>query len=215
MLQRPWMIALLAAGAVLLLALAAAWLSPAPPRGGAAPWDVQLQGNQVQAFGLRLPGTTLAQVQARYGPDLVLALVERRQQPLALEGFVERVDAGGVLGRLVLVFDATPAQLQAWRVASPRHARAGADTLRHELADGDRRSAAGAALLKIVFLPQARLSPQSIEQRFGAAPLREALPEGGERWVWPDRGLQWQRDGDGRAVLEVQAPQAFRTAPPS
>ncbi len=212
------MLALLAAVLVLAAAALATRLAgPGPVAASPAPWQIEHADGRLQAFGLQLPGTTLAQLELRFGSNLVLALVERRGRADSLEAYVERHDAGGVLGRLVLELQADAAQLQRWREASPRQQRGGADTLRHELAAADRAAAQTLPVQRIVFIVQSRLAPEVIEQRFGRPSEREPLPEGAEgaeRWRWQPSGVELLRAADGAVVLSYPAP-GIRTAPPS
>ena len=72
-----------------------------------APWQIERgpQG-ELRAFGLRLPGSTLADAVQRWGDDLQVALIASRGQPLALEAYTERWSGGGITGKLVLATDA-------------------------------------------------------------------------------------------------------------
>lgn len=196
------------AGVAVLVAAALATRLAGPGAGPAspAPWQLERVEGRLQAFGLQLPGTTLAQLELRFGSNLVLALVERRGRADSLEAYVERHDAGGVLGRLVFELQADAAQLQRWREASPRQQRGGADTLRHELAASDRSAAQTLAVQRIVFIVQSRLAPEAIEQRFGPPSERQPLPGGVECWHWQRTGVELLRSADGAVVLSYPAP---------
>lgn len=215
----PFVVALAAGLLSLLIAFApAVWrlFQPQPPAGAAAPlqgapWQVALPApGRSRVFGLELPGSTLAQARQRWGDDLQLALIAGGDGALALEGYVERFEAAGVGGRLLLAFDAETdaAALAGWRdrlqgVPQPSGGR------RHGLT-GPALDALGAtALVGLGFIPAAQLDAEVLTARFGAPAERIATGDRLEHWLYPALGLAVVLDAHGRDVLQYTAPADF------
>lgn len=220
-LRSPFVWALLAGVAVIAASFVpVAWqmlnpppaTAPAVQRGGLpAPWEIEADGQGgLRAFGLRLPGSTLADARALWGDELQVAVIARRGQPAALEAYTERYTGGGVQGKLVLASDAAPDAVQRWQDRSPKREPIDAQALRWQLHRDDRVDALRAGVAGLSFLPANRLDAAALQARFG--PPGEALAGDGatRHWLYPDRGLAiaWDEDS-GRAVLQLVAPADF------
>lgn len=184
---------------------------PAVPAGGlAAPWEITRPApSTVQAFGLRMPGTRLADARARWGDELQLALVESSGRGLALEAYVERWSGGGLTGRLVLAAEASARDREAWRERSPRREVLEGGARRWALAADHLPAALASPVVGLSFLPGSRVDAAVLQQRLGTAPERLLQPPL-EHWLYADRGLAVALDASrGRAVLQVTAPADF------
>ncbi len=209
----PLRIALAAGGVSILVAFAPVLWHMAVPRPAPAPqgtpWQIDRHAPaRSQVFGLDLPGSTLAVARARWGEDLVVALIDDRTGPLSLEAYLERFDAGGVTGRLVLSFDADPGAAARWRDRlSPAPTSSGAS--RHGLDGAALAEGAGAPLVGVSFVPAAQLDAATVRARFGEPAQR--LDEGDRRqhWLYPALGLAVMLDDDGRDLLQYVAPADF------
>lgn len=174
-----------------------------------APWQVQLPGpGQARVFGLSLPGSTLAQARQRWGDGLSLALMAERNGSVALEGYVERFEAGGVSGRLLLAFDAPAELLAGWRDRLPGTPIASGGR-RHALTQAAMDALAASALVGLSFIPAAQLDAQVLGARFGAPAERIASGDRLEHWLYPTLGLAVVLDAKGRDVLQYVAPADF------
>ena len=169
------------------------------------PWQIERgEQGELRAFGLRLPGSTLADAAARWGDDLQVAVIESRTQGAALEAYVERWQGGGVSGRLVLATDAEPAAVQRWRGQAVKRETIDGNAQRWELAPDDRREALRSAIAGLSFLPANRLDPATLDARFGAPAERVQTPDGVSHALYPDRGLAIAWDPAlGKAVLQL------------
>ena len=215
---RPLFVALLAGVAVIVAAFVPVlWqmlrpAPPAPPPSRAvlalpAPWQVDRDGSgAVRAFGLRLPGSTLADAQAIWGDELRVALIATRGQPAALEAYVERYSGGGVTGKLVLASDADAATVQQWRDRAPRREVIDADAQRWGLHADDRAAALRTGVAGLSFLPANRLDAATLRARFGE-PAHTVAGDGGVvHWLYPALGLAIAHDeGSGRTLVQMVA----------
>lgn len=215
----PFVIALAAGLLSLLIAFApTVWrmFQPPPPAGAeapasAAPWQVALPApGRSRVFGLSLPGSTLAQVHQRWGEELQPALIAGGDGRLALEAYVEKFEAAGVDGRLLLAFDAetTAAALARWRAALPGVPQPSGGR-RHMLDAAALAELAPTALVGLSFIPAAQLDAQVLTARFGAPAERIATGPRLEHWLYPAIGLAVVLDAQGRDVLQYTAPADF------
>jgi hypothetical protein len=212
--KSPFAIALLAGLAVLLVAFALPLLHLA---GGGAPvavsdglpWQVQRQGAAVRVFGLSLPGSTLGDAQRRWGDGLQIAVMAARGQPGALEAYVERHEAGGIVGRLVLATELPPGAVTRLQENAAKLEPVDAETRRYALRAEDREALMGTALVGITFLPSANLDAATLRQRFGEPAETRREGERLQHWLYPALGLAIVLDEQGREVLQYVAPADF------
>lgn len=215
LLHRPVVIALLAGAAVLAAALALPlwhWWRGAPPAAAAdqgLPWQLQRQGDAVAGFGLRLPGSTLADAQRLWGDELQIGVMALRGEAGALEAYVERYDRGGVGGRLLLATELPEARVLQLREGAAKSEPVDADARRWRLKADDIAALAGTPITGITFIVAANLDAATLQQRFG---LPAEVWQQGERlqhWLYPERGLAVVLDSQGKEVLQVVAPGDF------
>jgi hypothetical protein len=208
-------IALAAGGVSLLVAFAPvlwhmAVPAPAPAAPQGTPWQVDHPApGRTQVFGLDLPGSTLGQARTRWGEDLAVALIDDRGAgTLALEAYLERFDAGGVGGRLLLTFEVDPGAAARWRDRLPS-APTSSGAWRHRLDGAALAEAAGAPLAGVSFVPAARLDAAAVSARFGAPDRRVAEGAQRQHWLYPALGLAVMLDDEGRDLLQYVAPADF------
>jgi hypothetical protein len=220
--KSPFLIALAAGAVSLLIAFVPVlrhMLAPsAPPASSgstasvdAAPWQLdRSQPGRIGVFGLRLPGSSLAEVRQRWGDDLKLALMAPRGGPVVLEGYLERYEAGGVGGRLLMAFDrgAQAALLDRWRDQLPGTPIEGGGR-QHRLTEAAAAELAGAALVGLSFIPMAQLDAEVLGARFGSPSERIAAGDRLEHWLYPALGLAVAIDAQGKDVLQYVAPGDF------
>ena len=224
----PFTLAALLGALALLVAFApVAWRmlagGPAPPaavHAGAtsaeAPWSISEPApGRTRVFGFELPGTTLEQVRSRWGDDLALAVIAATSPRdavaaprFALEGYVERFQAAGVAGRLLLTFEADPETLERWAAASPGEpTESGAR--RHVLAGNALTAAASSVLVGMSLIPAAQLDAGIVTARFGAPAERLRENARLEHWLYPAVGLAVALDSEGKELLQYVAPADF------
>jgi hypothetical protein len=213
----PFLIALGATALGLLIAVllvAARMLGPHDPASAVpaqgAPWQVALpEPGRARVFALDLPGSTLADVRQRWGEDLKLALITGGG-PVALEGYLEQFETGGVSGRLLLAFDTgtLPKAVARWSENLPgKPLESGAR--QHFLTGPAADDLAASALVGLSFIPVAQLDAEVLTARFGPPAERIAGDARLEHWLYPALGLAVVLDAKGRDVLQYVAPADF------
>ena len=139
-----------------------------------------------------------------------LALLEGQDGSLALEGYVEAFDAGGVTGRLLLAFDT---QAQAGKMRRWRDGLAGIPMAsggrQHALNEAAAAELASTALVGLSLIPVAQLDADMLTARFGKPAERIATDGRLEHWLYPALGLAVVLDAQGRDVLQYVAPAEF------
>lgn len=213
LLERPFLVALLAGAAVVVVALALPlWHlvgGAPPPAADGLPWQVQRQGAAIRVFGLQLPGSSIADARRIWGDELQVAVMAQRGEAGALEGYVERFDRGGVGGRLLLATELPAAQLAQLRDNAAKSEPVDADARRWRLRAADVAATAVTPLTGITFIAAANLDAATLRQRFGAPAERWRTGERLEHWLYPDRGLAIVLDAQGKEVLQFVAPADF------
>lgn len=215
--KRPLLLALaITATGLLLSLLPTLWhLFTAAPGAGqppaqGTPWQVALPApGQSQVLGLRLPGSTLGEARTRWGEDIVVAVLADAGGALSLEAYVERLDAGGVQGRLLLSFEPAAGGLQAWRETLPREPTPSGGW-RHKLNDQALQALAPAALVGLGFIPAAQLDAAVLSARFGEPAARVPAGDHQQHWLYPAQGLAIVLDDQGRELLQYVAPADFQ-----
>ncbi len=207
--------AVVVAAAALVLAARLLLQPPAPQRPPSAqaaasqglPWQVELQADGTsRVMGLHLGVDTLAQVRARTGDALQVALVARLGEVGALEALADPFNAGFVAGRLVLSFDVPAATLQRWREGSTGSTPMEGGVRRFALRAADLAEADQALLSGLSFIPLPRLSADDVRQRFGAPHSQRALEGGAALLSYPSRGLNATVIPGQRALFQYVAP---------
>ena len=214
--------ALLATSAALLIVLAAFapafWraLTQAPGTDLSlphdAPWDADVTADgAVRVFGLRLPGSTLGDAQARWGEGLQMALMVPllREGPVALEASVENARPGGISGRLILTAQVAESQLLAWRQRAVKDEVVSAQTRRLSLHPDDGAQALSAPIAGVGFIPNAQLDANVLRQRFGEPEQLYGAGQAQEHWLYARRGLAVLLDTQGRELLQYVPPTEF------
>ena len=216
--KHPFLIALGAGAVVLLAAFVPPLLQalrggppgPAAAADDAAPWHARaVPGGAVAAMGFMLPGSRLADAQARWPEELQVAVMAPRGEPGALEAYLDSYREGGLAGRLVLTAAAAPEALLRWQARAARAEPVDGRTVRHTLHADDRAEALRAPLAGLTFIPGAQLDAATLQQRFGPPAERWGSGERIEQWLYPDRGLAVALDAEGREVLQFVAPAEF------
>jgi hypothetical protein len=224
-----WQIVLGLLAGVLLLLIAAPLLMPARGPLSAASTDAATSGptaatarlpwqtdvtpaGALRVFGLQVgaPGaSSLEDAQALWpGEVLKVALLTERDGTLAVEGYLESIQVGGLQGKLVLAVAVEPDRLAAWAQRATGTELKPSGTRQAHLAPSDAAEARRRPLSALAFVPAARLDEATVLQRFGAEPQRIATPDGAVHLVYPARGLAISLDPQGRErpVLQYVAP---------
>jgi len=180
---------------------------PAKPLTG-LPWQIELlPGGHSRIFGITPGQSTLAEVVEQLGSDMQLAIIAAPGESGDLEMYYSRYSAGIISGKLIFVAAMAPdtlAQLQ------ERASRDGG-TRRYRLHPDDLPLAWQAPVKSIIFLPTINLDEEIAHNRFGIPAETIHSSEQVTHLLYPDKGLDFVLDQDGREILRYVAPRDFST----
>ena len=164
-----------------------------------APWDVQVEGGRVRAFGVQLGEDILARAVDQLGePEAVTVFVSADGRRSA-EAFFGRVEARGITGRLIARLETPPARV----LDGVRKKPATGGGWQYPIGDWHAGPLASAVVQGLSFLPDARgIDTGVLARRFGHEPEVYVTGESG-RVVWfePLR-VRILETGRGRMVME-------------
>lgn len=180
---------------------------PAPGQAGGLPWQIHVdpQG-QVEALGLTLGRSTLADARAKWPDGFELALVGADDGPWELEAFAPQVQAGFVTGKTVLTAELSETETHALKALATRREPTATGHLRWRLPADLPETVWRTPLRSMAFHPGARIDEDTLWARFGTPPERLAGPEGVVFAVYPERGLVLTRTPQGRVVVQYLRP---------
>lgn len=180
------------------------------------PWQVEaLPGGASKVMGLTLApeghGSTLADAQARWGPDMDVAIIAAPGEDGMLEAFVDPASAGFITGKVVLSFQADAATVRAMRERAIKSDFMESTTRKYTLAPADLQAALKAPLTALSFIPQANLDEGMVVARFGEP--AERVPSKDKRtthFLYPAKGLDLALNSEGKELLQYVAPGEFQ-----
>lgn len=190
--------------------------SGASPSG--LPWQIEtLPTGQSRVMGLTLGpgGSTLAEVQRIWGPNVELAIIAAPGEGGAIEAFIDPAQAGFINGKLVLTLAAPAEAVASMRERALKSEFMESTTRKYTLTPADHHAASALAVSAIAFIPQAKLDAQMVIDRFGPPQERHKVGEMSEHFLYPTKGLDLTLNTKGKDVLQYVAPAEFHklTAP--
>ena len=172
------------------------------------PWQIDsLPDGSSRVFGI-IPGqSTLGDVVEQLGNDMQLAIIAAPGESGNLEMYYSRYSASIITGKLIFVAkmaEDTLLQMQerAFRDGGTRRYRLHADDL---------PLAWQAPVKSIIFLPSVNLDEEIAHNRFGIPAETIHSSEQVTHLLYPDKGLDFVIDQDGKEVLRYVAPREFST----
>ncbi|HEX5312923.1 hypothetical protein [Aquabacterium sp.] len=179
------------------------------------PWQIEsLPSGQVRALGVTLGpgGSTLADAQKLWGPNLEIAIIAAPGEAGALEAFVDPAQAGFISGKLVLTLAAPVATVQGMRERALKSEFMESTTRKYTLTPADRQAASAFPVSAMAFIPQANLDAAMVIERFGQPEQRRQVGQGAEaaeHLLYPSKGLDLTLNAKGKDVLQYVAPGDF------
>lgn len=185
--------------------------SPAPGEADQGlPWQIEaLPEGRSRVFGLVLGDATLEEARARLGKGMQVAIVVAPGEPASLEAFHDQVNAGFVLGRMVLATQLPLPRIEAMLARAKKAEYMESTTRRVTLGDEDMPAALAATVSSIAFIPTVQLDEAMVLQRFGPPAQRLRSSPTTEHFLYPERGLDLVLDNAGKEVLQYVAPRDF------
>lgn len=204
------LLALLIAALLLPLAFTDKPGTAAPVDASLLPWTITpTESGSTRVFSLVLGSSTLADAIDRFGPDMQVAVIGRREEAGSLEAFFDSVHLGPLTGKLILTAEASDAQLIGMRQRALKTDYMESAMRRSTLSADDRLAALRLPIRAIVFVPSARLDEAIVRDRFGAPAEQLVAGDKVQHYLYPERGLDIAINEKGKAMLQYVAPKNF------
>ena len=172
------------------------------------PWQIDsLPDGSSRVFGITPGQSTLGDVVAQLGDDMKLAIIAAPGESGNLEMYYSRYSASIITGKLIFVAkmaEDTLLQMQ-------QRAFRDGGTRRYRLHADDLPLAWQAPVKSIIFLPSVNLDEEIAHNRFGIPAETIHSSEQVTHLLYPDKGLDFVIDRDGKEVLRYVAPRDFDT----
>lgn len=182
---------------------------PSPPIEG-LPWQIEtLPNGGARVFGLELGHSSLDNARVRFGEDLEIGILAAHGEAGSLEVYYDRVTAGVIMGKMILVAALDEQTLAGLRARSIRKKQLDATTHQYILDAADLPLAWRAPIATITFIPDSSLDAETVLKRFGTPQERLRTSAGIEHFLYPDKGLALTLAAKGKEILQYVAPREF------
>jgi hypothetical protein len=192
-----------------ILGFVAAWLMMPPTVQDEVvrlPWRVTFDpAGRTRVFGFTLGQTPLSEVRQFFGEDGTINLFKTpgAAEPLGVEVYFEQVYLQSLRADFVITLDVDQRTLAAMYDRGLRVSQAESGSQKVKLDPADVEALLHRPIRSITYLPQARLSTEVIEKRFGDPAERITEPETSViHWLYPDRGFDLARHPRGKVVIQ-------------
>ncbi len=170
------------------------------------PWRVTTdQAGRTRVFGLTLGQTRLAELRELFGEEGTISLFESpgTAEPLAVEVYFEQVYLQSLRADFVITLDVDQATLRPMYERGLRISQMESGDRRVKLDPADVETLLHRPIRSITYLPQARLSDETLLKRFGNPSDRRLDPSNGiVHWLYPDRAFDIARNTKGKIVIQ-------------
>lgn len=183
------------------------------------PWQVTaLPGGGSRVLGLTLSptlgapapgGSTLGDVQQRWGESVQIAIVAAPNETGNLEAYVDPMQAGFINGKAIITAHLPPDVIRGMRERATKTEYMGGTTRKATLSSADLAEALKAPVTAVSFIPAANLDEEIILTRFGQPAQRVRSNGHLEHFLYPDKGLDLALDSEGKELLQYVAPAEF------
>ena len=170
------------------------------------PWQIELlPEGRSRVFGITPGQSTLGDVVEQHGNDMQLAIIAAPGESGDLEMYYSRYSAGIITGKLIFVAAMTADTLLQLQERAFRDG----GTRRYRLHPDDLPIAWQAPVESIIFLPGIHLDEEIARTRFGIPAETIHSSEQVTHLLYPDKGLDFVLDQEGKEILRYVAPRDF------
>lgn len=194
---------------------AAIYRNSSPPAAGdhnmqhGLPWQVEIDNGNNRVFGITIGNSTLADAISLVDSDGELAILERYQQQGAVEYYYSYFKSGPLQGKLVLVLEADPAAIEAFKTGAASQQYLENGTKKYTLDQSQYQEVEKLTVRSITFSPTARIDKVMIEQKFGEAKAHIITGENITHLLYPEIGLDALINTKGKDLLQYVSPRSF------
>lgn len=177
------------------------------------PWDVGRDAaGHTRVFDLSLGDSTLADARAVLNEEGKVNLFANPDGSQAVEVYFDNIYLSNIRADWILTLDLEPSQLAAMYDRGLRISKTGSGSRKVKMEPSDVESLADARIRTLTYLPWKSLEPRDIEGNFGAPAEQRTEQSGVVHWLYPDKGMDIARDGDGGVVIQYLNPDDYADA---
>jgi hypothetical protein len=177
------------------------------------PWRVTTDAaGHTQVFGFTLGRTRLSEVREFFGEDGTINLFQNSDgpEPLGVEVYFEQVYLQSLRADFVITLDVDQATLAPMFERGLRISQLESGGRKVKLNPADVETLLDRPIRSITYLPQARLSTEVINKRFGTPAEWRVEPDTKiVHWLYPGRGFDLARHPKGKVVIQYVDPADF------
>lgn len=176
------------------------------------PWMVSIdEQGRSQVFGQTLGQSTLRDIVMHAGRDAELLLFLNRDGSYSLEAFMEYVNLGNIVSKLIVQIQGTEEVFQALQKQAIKDEIGPSLARKYTLHPEDEKAQMDKIITGLTYTPMyVRLTDEMIEQRFGPAELTLRVDEQTHHLLYPAIGLNIFMDERGKTVFEYVNPSDFQ-----
>lgn len=168
------------------------------------PWNAQFnQQGQLNALGLTIDKSTLADAMALYGKDVEVKLFSNKDETdKSLEAYFPVIYIGSIKAALALGIHASQEELNQAYTNGKKTTVTKTGQREVELYNRDIQTFMQHAIASVTLVPRKHLTERAILTRFGEPAKKEVQSDGLPHWFYPELGLEMIIDQEGPEALQ-------------
>lgn len=202
---------------VLLVAVVLLWIFQQPKTNEpvtveGTPWQISVlpDGNS-RVFGLILGKDTFVDAQLVLGIGYELAVISPMDGSAGLEMYYSRYRAGPITGKLVVVADVNPEQLDALKQQASQVTTLQNGTKQYVFGEHTEEKIGTYKIKSLTFIPTINLDAELLQSRFGEPDevVVDAVDSKQQHYIYSEKGLDIVLSEEGKEVMQYVAPKDF------
>lgn len=202
---------------VLLVAVVLLWIFQQPKTNKpvtveGTPWQISVlpDGNS-RVFGLILGKDTFVDAQLVLGIGYELAVISPMDGSAGLEMYYSRYRAGPITGKLVVVADVPPEQLDDLKQQASQVTTLQNGTKQYVFGEHTEEKIGTYKIKSLTFIPTINLDAELLQSRFGEPDevIVDTVDSKQQHYIYSEKGLDIVLSEEGKEVMQYVAPKDF------
>lgn len=176
------------------------------------PWQVSaLPNGNSRVFGLTLGKDTFVDAQSVLGIGYELAIIGPLEGDAGLEMYYSRYRAGPITGKLVVVAEATPEQLDALKQQASQITTLQNGSKQYVFSGQTEEKIGTYKIKSLTFIPTINLDAALLHSRFGEPDevIIDVVDSKQQHYIYAEKGLDIVLSEEGKEVMQYVAPKDF------
>jgi len=202
---------------LLLIAVLVLWITQQPKTNQTVvvegtPWQISVlpDGNS-RVFGLTLGKDTFADAQSVLGAGYELAVISPMEGDAGLEMYYSRYRAGPITGKLVVVAEVGPKQLDELKQQASQMSILQNGSKQYVFGGQTEEKIRTYKIKSLAFIPTVNLDAALLRSRFGepGEVVVDAVDPKQQHYIYSEKGLDIVLSEEGKEVMQYVAPKDF------